>query len=71
MRKQITQIFIFHAKSKEYYNRVIKKLDDLGGNIVNYRCENMKCTMIISSELHAYEKLRNYIKLLNKSEILR
>lgn len=70
MRKQITQIFIFQSFSNEYFYKVIRKLRDLGGNIMNYKCEARKCTIIISSEIHAYEKLRNYIKLLNEVEIL-
>lgn len=70
MRKQITQIFIFQACSNEYFNKVIRKLRDLGGNIINFRCEGRKCTIIISSEIYAYERLRSYIKLLNDVEIL-
>lgn len=38
---------------------------------MEFKCEGMKCTVIISTEFYAYEKLRNYINLLRDVEILR
>lgn len=70
MRKQITQIFIFQVKSNAYFDTVVKKVLNLGGSVVNFRREGVKCTMIVSSEMYYYEKLRSYIGVLNGAEIL-
>lgn len=70
MRRQITQIFMFQSFSNEYFYKVIRKLRGMGGNIMNYKCESRTYTVIMSSEIYVYEKLRNYIKLLDEVEIL-
>lgn len=71
LRKQLTQIFTFQSSSNEYRDSVINDLRDLGGNNMEFKCEGMKCTVIISSKFYAYEKLRKYINLLRDVEILR
>lgn len=73
LRNNITLIFYFYFKEyniRDQFDDAVEHIRKCGGEIMSYRIETGKCTMVVHCTKNSAIRVKRYIATLNGNEIL-